>query len=308
MVPYRGQCLVHRSQLQQAAGAWPDAISTIEAACDRLTDPPHPALGLAYYQAAELQRLRGAFEESETHYRQANRSGYQPLPGLALLELARGDGVAAAATIRRALAEAGSALERPALLAAAVDIFRATGDLDAAASAADELAGIAAGSTSEVLKAMADQASGTARLCAGDASVALTHLRAAGVAWHQLRMPYERARAAVLVGLACAALGDQTSAALEFDAAQDVFAALDARPDLERLAAITGAPAAHGALSGREHEVLVQIAAGRTNRDIAAELHISPNTVNRHLENIFAKLGVSSRAAATSYAYEHGLL
>ncbi len=225
----------------------------------------------------------------------ANRSGYQPLPGLALLELARGDAAAAAATIRRAIAEATSALERPALLAAAVDIFRATGDIAAVSAAAEELAGIAAASTSEVLKAMADQASGTAQLCAGDPSLALTHLRAAGVAWHHLRMPYERARAAVLVGLACAALGDRTSAALEFDAAKNAFEALDARPDLERLASIAGTPTGQGALSGREQEVLAQIAAGRTNRDIAAVLHISPNTVNRHLENIFAKLGVSSR-------------
>jgi tetratricopeptide (TPR) repeat protein len=114
LVPYRGQCLVHRSQIHQAAGDWPDAITAAEAACRRLTDPPHPALGLAYYQEAELHRLVGAFEEAESEYRHASRNGYHPMPGLALLQLARGDAGAAAASVQRALQEAGNPLERPA--------------------------------------------------------------------------------------------------------------------------------------------------------------------------------------------------
>ena len=179
LVPYRGQCLVHRSQLQQASGDWHEAITTIESACRRLTEPPHPALGLAYYQAAELHRLSGAFDNAEAEYRQANRHGYPPMPGLALLELARGDASAAAATIRRALQEIDDPRERPALLAAAVDILRATGDIDGVRRAAGELVDIAAGSSSAVLSAMADQAVGTALLGEGAAPDALTHLRAA---------------------------------------------------------------------------------------------------------------------------------
>ncbi|MGH7465172.1 MAG: response regulator transcription factor, partial [Longimicrobiales bacterium] len=50
------------------------------------------------------------------------------------------------------------------------------------------------------------------------------------------------------------------------------------------------------------------VATGRTNRAIAADLFISEKTVARHVSNIFAKLAVASRAAATAYAYEHGLL
>ena len=84
LVPYRGQCLVHQSQLQQAAGDWPGAITSAEAACRRLTDPPHPALGLAHYQEGELRRLVGAFEQAEVDYRHASRHGYDPVPGLAL--------------------------------------------------------------------------------------------------------------------------------------------------------------------------------------------------------------------------------
>jgi DNA-binding CsgD family transcriptional regulator/tetratricopeptide (TPR) repeat protein len=318
LVPYRGQCLVHRSQLQQAAGGWPEAIGAAEVACRWLADPPHPALGLAHYQLGELHRLVGAFEDAEAEYRQASRHGHHPVPGLALLQSARGDAGAAATTIRRALHEAADPLARPALLSAAVDIHRATGDTEGARAAADELATIAAASPSPVLRAMAGHATGSVLLGEGDPAAALVELRAAARAWQSLHMPYESARTAVLLGLACAALGDRTSAALEFDNAREVFTELGAAPDLERLVTLTaglvdgGVPPAEtrgrGVLSRREREVLAHVAAGRTNREIAAALTISEHTVGRHLENIFAKLAVTSRAAATAYAYEHGLL
>jgi DNA-binding CsgD family transcriptional regulator/tetratricopeptide (TPR) repeat protein len=317
LVPYRGQCMVHRSQLQQAAGDWADAITSIEEACQRLTDPPHPALGLAYYQEAELHRLVGAFDDAEASYRLASRHGRDPMPGLALLELARGDVDAAATSIQRALHEARSPQQRPALLFAAVDILRATGDLPGARSAADELAGIAAGSSSEVLDALSAQSKGTVLTGEGDPATALPELRAAAMAWQSLQMPYEAARTAVLFGLACSALGDRTTAALEFGNARETFTELGAVPDLERLAtlskglvegAIPRAGATAATLSPREREVLAQVVAGRTNRQIAEALVISQHTVARHLEHIFAKLGVTSRAAATAYAYEHDLL
>ena len=318
LVPYRGQCLVHRSQLQQASGDWPAAITTAELARQRLADPPHPALGLAWYQEAELHRLLGAFDQAEAEYRRASRSGTEPMPGLALLELARGDADAAAATLGRALREAGSQLERPALLAAAVEVFRATGDRAGARAAALELAQIAARSTSEVLGAIAAHAAGTVLLDDGDPSAALTQLRAAAAAWQHLHMPYEGARTAVQIGLSCAALGDLTSAALELDNARHTFTGLGARPDLDRLRSLTAAlpapteprddPGGGPRLSAREREVLAHVAAGRTNREIATALVISQHTVGRHLDNIFAKLGVTSRAAATAHAYEHDLL
>jgi DNA-binding NarL/FixJ family response regulator len=128
-------------------------------------------------------------------------------------------------------------------------------------------------------------------------------------------MPYEGARTAVALGRACAALGDRAAAQLELDGAELVFSELGAEPDLaylrERVAAADGAPPASPGepeLSGREREVLAEVAAGKTNRQIAAALTISEHTVGRHLENIFSKLGVTSRAAATAYAYEHHLL
>jgi DNA-binding NarL/FixJ family response regulator len=306
LVPYRGQCLVHRSQLQMAAGKWTEAIATSDAACRRLSDPPHPALGLAYYQEGEIHRLLGAVEEAEAAYRQASRHGFDPVPGLALLDVARGDIDSAATTIRRALHEAGT----PAVLAAAAEILRATGDMAGARAATEELTTLAQSARSTVLQAMAAQARGGVLVAEGDPVAALTELRAAARTWQTLRMPYDAARTSVLLGLACAALGDRTAAALEFDNARATFTDLGARPDLDRLDALTGAPRPSPAagLSDRELQVLEQLASGKTNREIAAALHISQHTVGRHVENVFTKLGVTSRAAATARAYELHLI
>ncbi len=317
LAPYRGQCLVHRAQLQQAAGDWSTASDTVEAACRRLADPPHPALGLAYYQVAELHRLVGDLSAAAADYRRASRYGYEPMPGLALLELTGREVEAARAGIGRALAEAGSAPRRPALLAAAVEICAAAEDLDAARRAANDLAAIAAASRAPVLQAMAEHAAGTVALEEGAPARALVHLRTAAATWHRLQMPYEAARTGVVVGLACTALGDATTAAVEFDNARDVFEALGAVPDLDHLRSVSGgvgtafdgvAQQSGPVLSDREQEVLAHVASGKTNREIAEVLTISHHTVRRHVENIFAKLGVTSRASATAYAYEHGLL
>ena len=308
LVPYRGQCLVHRSQVMQAAGDWRTAMEAAESACRRLVDPPHPALGLACYQQAELHRLVGAFEAAEARYREASRNGYQPLPGLALLKLAQGNAGAAAATIQRVLQEPGNSRNRAALLSAAVDIHCAAGDMAAARAAAEELTAIAAASPADAIGAMAAHARGTVLLEEGDAAAALGELRTAATSWRLLHMPYEAARAAVLIGRACTAMGDGVSAALEFDNARATFTELGAMPDLARLSRLSRPEVEVATLTARERQVLAHVAAGRTNREIAAALVISQHTVGRHIENIFTKLGVTSRASATAYAYEHDLL
>jgi DNA-binding NarL/FixJ family response regulator len=144
-------------------------------------------------------------------------------------------------------------------------------------------------------------------LAGGDAGAAVAALRRAWRAWRELEAPYEAARVRVLIGLACRALGDEDAAAMELDAAREVLARLGAAPDLDRLDRLA-APAAAGGLTARELEVLRLVAAGETNHAIARALHLADKTVHRHVSNIYAKLGVSSRAAATAYAYRHHLV
>ena len=97
---------------------------------------------------------------------------------------------------------------------------------------------------------------------------------------------------------------------LELEAAREVFQQLGAAPDLARVEALVQEklPKTAGALTEREVQVLKLVASGRTNRAIAGKLGISEKTVARHLSNIFNKLDLSSRAAATAYAYQHDLV
>ncbi len=180
----------------------------------------------------------------------------------------------------------------------------AAGDVESARRAGTELEEIARGFESAMLRAMVDHARGAVHLSEGAPREALVSLRSAAEVWHALDIPYETARTRVLVGDACRLLGDDESATLEHDAARDVFERLGAAPDAARLGAEKGD---HG-LSPREVEVVRLVAAGSTNREIAASLVISEHTVARHLQNIYAKLGVSSRAAATAFAFEHDLV
>jgi DNA-binding NarL/FixJ family response regulator len=310
LVPYRGQCLIHRSQVLQAKGEWTEALAEAERARQRLSGSAHPALGLALYQQGELHRLRGEDANAEGAYRAASHAGREPAPGLALLRLEEGKIDAAAAAIRRMVEESRGQPACPTMLAAAVQILLAAGDVAAARSAADELAAIAGVIDVPMLQAVAAYATGSVLLAENEAAAALVSLRRACVAWRDLEMPYDVARARVQVGLACLALGDRDAADFEREAALATFERLGARPDLARAKQLLGRDekARPVALTDRECEVLRLVATGKTNREIAAVLVISDHTVGRHLQNIFMKLGVSSRAAATAYAYEHDLV
>ena len=308
LVPYRGQCLAYRAEIMRLHGDWPDAMEEAKRAHDWLSG--HPAVGMVFYQQGELHRLRGEFAEAEHAYRQANQWGHSPQPGLAELRLAQGDGATAAAAIRRVLDEAQDRAARSRVLAAYVEIALALDDVGAARAAADEMSRIAADLNAPLLQAVAARATGAVLLAEGDARAACDTLRRAWTAWRELDAPYEAARVRVLVGLACRALGDEDTAEMELDAARVVFEQLGATPDLARVDSLTRrvtAGESHG-LTLRELQVLRLVAAGRTNKAIAAELVLSERTVDRHVSNIFTKLGVSSRAAATAYAYEHRLL
>jgi DNA-binding CsgD family transcriptional regulator len=310
LVAYRGQCLLHRAEIMQFEGAWSDAMAEARRASALLTRPfEQAAAGSAWYRLAELHRLRGEFPEAEAAYREASRRSGRPEPGLALLRLAQGHAAKALGTIRRMVDEVRDPRARPWVLAACVEIAIAADRRAEAHAAADELAGLAESSGAALLRALSAGAAGAVRLAEHDPGAALPALREAWSVWETMDAPYEAARVRVLIGLACRATGDDERAALELDAARAVFDRLRAAADLNRLATLAGAVAAPdtGPLTAREVEVLRHVAQGKTNRAIALDLGIAEKTVARHVANIFAKLGVTSRAAATAYAYEHGL-
>jgi DNA-binding CsgD family transcriptional regulator len=310
LVPFSGHCLVHRAEIMQLHGAWPDALEAAQQASERLLRRAQPAVGAAFYQQAELHRLRGEFARAEAAYHEASRWGREPQPGLARLRLAQGQVDAAAAAIRRVVYAAQDRVARSRLLPAHVEIMLGAGDVPAARAAADELSEMADDLDAPLLRALAAQAHGAVLLLEGDAQAALGALRRAWTAWQELEVPYEAARVRVLIGLACRQLGDEESAEMELDAARWIFGRLGAVPDLVHAQSLSAKATAKppGGLTPRELEVLRLVAAGKTNRAIAADLVLSEKTVARHVSNIFTKLGLSSRAAATAYAYEQDLV
>lgn len=310
LVPYRGRCQIHRSEIMALQGRCADAAEEIAQACERLVDPPQPQLGMALNQQAEVHRLRGAFDTAEEAYRQANEKAFVMQPGWALLKLARGETEAAVAAIQRSYAATTKEVTRCRVLPAYVEIMLAAGNVEAAKAGHEELAQIAEALDSPLLRGIALRSKGAVLLAQGHAVDALATFGEAWEHWSALEVPYESARLRVLNAQACKQLGDEEGATSEFAAAKRAFEQLGATHDLKMLQALSDSTPAEtpGGLSPREVEILSLVAKGRSNREIASELVISERTVARHMSNIFSKLNVTSRTAASAFAFENNLV
>jgi DNA-binding CsgD family transcriptional regulator len=311
LVRYRGECLLYRAEVMQLRGNWDHAGQDAHDACGLLTSGEgRPMAGAAFYRLGEIHRLRGEFTRAEAAYARANERGCKPYPGLALLRLAQGQIDAAAVSIRGVLADTRAPAARARVLAAAVEILLAARDLDNACAATGELTEIATRIGASLLHAASAHATGALLLAQEDIAGASTSLRQAWEIWRDLEMPYEEAQTCLLVAAVCEKRGDEDGRRLELETARRLFTQLRAESCLARIAE-QSERATHqriGSLSEREAQVLRQLAAGKTNRAIADELFISEKTVARHVSNIFDKLGVSSRAGATAWAFQHNLI
>lgn len=315
LVPYRGQCLVHRSELLQMQGDWSRALTEVKKARAHLSDRSEAVVGRACYQQGELHRLRGEFDQADEMYREAALIGYEPQPGLSLLRLAQGRPETAAALIRSIVESSGNGsapgggASRPKLLGPYVEILIANGDLVTARAMADELTQFAIKIDAPFLFAASTHATGALLLAEGKLKAALALLREAWAIWRELEMPYETSRTRVLIGQASQRLGDDESARMHFDAAHSIFRELGALSELFVLEGLT-TTAAPGisALTPRQRQVLQLIAVGMTNPDIARHFGLSERTVDRHVSDILTRLDVPTRAAATAYALAHGLI
>ena len=310
MTAFTGTCLVHRSEILQLQGAWPDALTEACRACERALRADRKPPGAAFYQQAEIHRLRGEFAKAEDAYHSASDRGCEPQPGLALLRLAQGRTDAACAAIRRLTSGPSDRLRRARLLPAYLEIMLAIGDLEDARRARDELQELGRVFDADALRALVAQTDGAIALAGGQAQAALDPLRRAFEQWQRLEAPYEAARVRVLIGQACRAVGDDEAAALEHKAARSEFERLGARPELARLDAPSpaGQSTPGNPLTAREVQVLRLIAGGRTNKEIADTLCLSDRTVDRHVSNILGKLDVPTRAAAAVHAVHHRFL
>jgi len=306
LVTFSGQRHALQAALLIARGAWDEAATAAELALARFRAGDYRAIYGAPYQLAELARLRGAFHSAEASYRRAGESGWEPQPGLALLHLAAGRTRQAQEAIRRSAAGA-DRFTRRYLLPAVVEIELAAGEVEAARRAVAELRESGEQMTTPTLQAVIASAEARMLLAEGDAAAAVEAARVAVDAWRATGASYELARSRVVAGRALAELGDRVGAEAEFRGAREVFRALDADPALAELAGLTG-DRPTGGLTARELEVLRLVSTGLTNRAIGERLSLSEKTVARHLSNIFGKLGLSSRAGATAYAYENGLV
>ncbi|HZD26809.1 MAG TPA: LuxR C-terminal-related transcriptional regulator [Alphaproteobacteria bacterium] len=311
IVAFTGRCLIHRAEILILDGHWDEAAHEAGVAGIRLQEGPskHQA-GPAFYQKGEVFRLRGQWDEADAAYRAASRLGFDPQPGLALMRLQQGNGQPALSAIRRALQSVDDMPGKLRLLPAAVEISLAADAADEARELCEILHDCARQYSADAVRAAAAEASARMLIHAGRAAEALTPIRRAVEILLNLRAPYRLARVRVLTARACLAIGDREAAQTELDEAIRLFRELGARPDEAVVSRLRASMAATGgeALTPRQTQVLRLVASGLTNPEIAGELGLSQRTIDRHVSDILTRLNVRTRAAAATYAVEHGLI
>jgi DNA-binding CsgD family transcriptional regulator len=305
---FPGLCRVHHAHALEWRGDWAEAEREAVRASEELASVNLPNAAAAWAEVGDIRRRLGDLAGASEAFAAADALCPQPRAGLALLRLAEGDRGAASAIVSEALESAGwNRLARAKVLPAIAQIAIAAGDLATAGGAADELEAIAESFDSDGLRAAAATTRGRVQLATGDAGAGAT-LRHALARWTELEVPYEIATARMLLGEACRTSGDDAGAATSFNAARELFDSLGVGRDARSTHVPPLVASLPAGLTEREAEVLRLVAAGRTNKEVAAELYLSDKTVARHLSNIFTKIDVSTRAAATAFAFERGLI
>lgn len=304
--PYHGLCRVYRGEVLGLCGRWAEAEEDLRWAAALLADLRPRAAAEAFYAIGELCRRAGRIADADQAFVQAQALGRDPQPGRSLLLLAQGRFDAAAVALDASLTRPPrEPALRARLLEAQVELGIAAGSVAAARAAADELSSMADRLGGGWLRALAAGSSGAVRVAEGDVHAGVADLRTACRLFDELGLPYEEARARLQLGTALRGLGDEDGGRVELTAARDASARLGAQLDQRRAADLLGELPA--GLTEREVEVLRLVAAGHTNREIAVRLVLSEHTVRRHLQNIYVKLGVSSRTAASAFAFRHHL-
>lgn len=299
---FAGVTRIHELQLLMAEGDWDTVERELGERSSDLVGAHGWLAAEGYYVLGEVRRLRGDLAGAREAYSSARGLGHEAQPGEALLLVADGRLDDALAQLRISLADE-DRIRRARVLPAAVDVALACDELTYAARLVVDLESTADRFGTAGLQALAAEARAALDLSIGEPTAALGLLwRAAGVYREQRNRP---ASARVHERLAAAhdALGESEIARAETATAVAIYSHLGAVPDLERLA-----PRGHpGGLTDREVEVLRLVATGRVNREVAAALGISTKTVSRHLANIFTKIDVTTRTAASAWARENRL-
>jgi DNA-binding CsgD family transcriptional regulator len=314
-------CRAHYGGILTAAGRWQEAETELVEAARHFDRGLSPRRAAAVIRLAALRVRQGRLEEA-AKLLDGLEQHPDVVPTLAALHLARGDTALARELLERAtqgcsedeVPTVGESTMVGPLLSLLVDVRLEEGDLDGAERVAQRLGRIAEAQRGPYLRAVAALTKG--RVCVasgkGDARACL-HEALEGFARAQLPMELARTRLELARALSDrspeVAVAEAKSAFLGFERLQAARHADAAAAVLRSLGApIRTGPKGVGGLTGREVQVLRLVATGLSNQEIATALVISEHTARRHLQNIFAKLGVSSRAAATAYAFQHDLI